>query len=248
MSLAANLQNRLQVSDQWVDTIAPIVSWERFQQQFNWRQGEHVALIGPTGSGKTTLSLHLLELRQYVTAFATKPRDPVLMTLKKQNYKLMKEWKNIDPELIPKRLLWPDASKLYSAATQRKQFREAFDNIYPQGGWCVYVDELWYIIHHLKLELEIRTFLLQGRSMEISLIVCTQRPSRVPLEVYDQSTHLFFWSDADEVNLKRISGLAGVSSVNIQEMVRELPRFQALYINTRRRNMMRFTPPETQGT
>lgn len=225
------------------DAQVPIVSWEQFMKAFVWQQGEHMALIGPTGSGKTTLSLLLIAMREYVTVLVTKPQDPVLENLKKQSYKLMTEWKNYDPDLIPKRLLWPDSQKLYSASGQRKVFRDAFNNIYPQGGWCIYVDELWYIIHHLKLELEIRTFLLQGRSMDLSLVCCTQRPSRVPLEIYDQSTHLFFWRDNDEVNLRRISGLAGIAATDIQHLVANLPRHQCLYINTRENLMMRFTPP-----
>jgi energy-coupling factor transporter ATP-binding protein EcfA2 len=220
-----------------------VVTWEQFSAQFQWLQGEHAALIGPTGAGKTTLSLLLIQIRQYVTVFATKPQDPVLRALLKQNYKLMSEWKSYDPDLIPKRLLWPEATKLYAAKNQQRVFKDAFNNIYPQGGWCVYLDELWYVIHHLKLELELRTFLLQGRSMDISLLCCTQRPSRVPLEIYDQSTHLFFWRDNDEVNLRRISGLAGVSSSDIQAIVAQLPRYQCLYINTRENIMLRFTPP-----
>lgn len=229
------------------DTLAPVVSWEEFDEHFDWKQGEHVAAIGPTGSGKTTLMLHLLDMRRYVTALATKPEDATLMSLRKQGYKLMKEWKSYDPDIVPKRLLWPPAKQLYSAQKQRFVFQEAFDNIYPQGGWCIYVDELWYVIHHLKLDLEIRTFLMQARSMDISLVVCTQRPSRVPLEVYDQSTHLFFWQDSDEANLKRLGGISWANSWHVQRLVATLDKYQVLSINTRTGKMVRVTPPPPDG-
>jgi hypothetical protein len=226
------------------DTLAPVIDWEHFVTEFlDWQQGEHLAMIGPTGAGKTTLALYLLGIRHYVTVFATKPQDKTLDALQMAGYKLMKEWKGYDPDIVPKRLLWPSAKKLYAARAQRQVFQQAFNNIYGQGGWCVFVDELWFIIHHLKLELEIRTYLMQARSLNISLAVCTQRPSRVPLEIYDQSTHLFFWRDADEANLKRIGGISWANAWHVQRLVAGLRDHEFLYVNTRTAQMCRVIPP-----
>lgn len=230
------------------DVLAPVVDWDTFKANFNWEQGEHVGMIGPTGSGKTTLALHLLGLRTYITAFATKPRDDVMMRLKDDNkFRLMHTWKDYAPELVPKRLIWPDATSLYSAKKQQHEFRTAMHHIYRQGGWCIYIDELWFIIHQLKLELEIRTFLQQSRSVQISLVLLTQRPAFIPLEVYDQSTWLFFWLDNDERNLKRLSGISWKSAKTVQHLISNLDRYQVLSINTRSGEMMRVTPPPPEG-
>lgn len=226
------------------DVLAPVTDWEVFTKALDWQQGEHIGMIGPTGSGKTTLALHLLGMRDYITVFATKPRDDVLINLRDtQKYRLMKEWKDYDPVLVPKRLIWPDASSLYSAKHQQAQFRQAMHHIYRQGGWCIYIDELWFIIHQLKLELEIRTFLQQSRSIGVSLVALTQRPAFIPLEVYDQSTHLFFWLDNDERNLKRLSGISWKSAKTVQTLIMNLDRYQVLYVNTRTGEMARVTPP-----
>src|SRR5437660_38183 len=66
------------------------VPWREFFTWFRrtWRQGEHVSLIGPTGSGKTTLGIHLIALRPYVTAFAVKPQDDTMHKLLRAGYML----------------------------------------------------------------------------------------------------------------------------------------------------------------
>lgn len=222
------------------DEQAPRITWEQFLRVFKWRQGEHVAYIGPTGSGKTTLALGLLTLRKYIVVLATKPRDTTLDKFAKDTgFVTRKEWKKEPHQLHPRRIIWPDASRMDSVVKQRKEFKATLDAIYREGGWCVYIDELWYIIHHLKLQLEVKTYLQQARSLGISLVVGTQRPAFVPLEVYDQSTHLFFWRDNDESNLKRLSGISWRSANVVRSLVAELDLHEVLYINTRTGKMYR---------
>ncbi len=230
-------------------SLAPVLPWPVFLSHvFRWKQGEHVAAIGPTGSGKTTLAMHLLELRQYVVALGTKPQDATLEALiKAGGYTRFEEWENVEPSRYPKRIVWPDSRALYSAKAQQTEFRKALDAIYRQGYWCVYVDELWFIIHHLKLDLEVRTYLQQARSLGVSLFATTQRPAFVPLEVYDQSTHLFFWRDNDERNLSRLSGISWRSANDLKHLIANLDVHQVLYINTRTGDMWRTTAPPIKG-
>jgi hypothetical protein len=235
--------------DEEANRLAPVLTWEQFTEYvFRWRQGEHCALIGPTGSGKTTLALALLQFRKYVVALGTKPRDSTLSQLiARGGFKRMSKWERESPTMSPKRVLWPDASQMNSAVVQRNQFQNALDHIYREGGWCVYIDELWFIIHHLKLELAVKTYLQQARALQISLVVATQRPAHVPLEVYDQSTHLFFWLDNDERNLKRISGISWLSADLVRHLVSRLEHHQVLYINTRTGRMFRTKAPSPTG-
>lgn len=225
----------------------PTVSWDEFVGRwFKWKQSQHVGMIGPTGSGKTSLSQQLLPMRKFVVATGTKPRDDNLERLvQRDGYKRMEEWQpGLSPELFPKRLLWPDASELDSLQTQREAFQSAFAQIYREGGWCLYIDELWYFAQMLNMNTTMKMFLQQSRSNEISFLGLTQRPAWVPLELYDNSEHLFFWADSDETNLKRISGISSLSSRLIQQTVSSLERYQVLYINTKGdRIMVKTTPP-----
>lgn len=232
------------------------LSWEEFLGRFQWNQGEHVGMIGPTGSGKTTLALHLLPMRNYVTILATKPRDPTLDKFGKAlNFRRTEEWRprhwlgfkrQLDPRKYPRRMIWPNAKKLDSIGVQRDAFQDALGHMYVDGGWCVYCDELWVMMKHLGLEKEIKTYLQQSRSLNISLVVATQRPAFIPLEVYDQSTHLFFWRDNDERNLKRISGIGWRSARLIQQAVSELALHDVLYIHTRDGTMIQTRPPDVR--
>ncbi len=223
---------------------APRIPWDVFmRQQFDWQNGEHIACIGPTGQGKTNLVLNLLPQRQFVTVFATKPRDATLNNLTREGYMRMERWRALDPRDHPKRLLWPDAGRLDSVVKQREVFHEAFTRIFREGGWTLFVDEAWYFANTLKLAGDLKLFLLQARSLDISLICATQRPAHVPLEIYDQSTHLFFWRDNDENNLRRLGGISFRSAKVIRQIVSNLERYQVLYLDVRTGFMCRTHAP-----
>jgi energy-coupling factor transporter ATP-binding protein EcfA2 len=227
-----------------LSTTAPRVPWDVFTKQvFKWGHGEHVGLIGPTGQGKTTMLLSILPLHRYVVVFATKPRDKTMTRLIHSGYVKMERWQSLDPAQFPRRVLWPDATKLDSAEHQHTVFHHAFGAIYREGSWTVALDETWYMSNTLQLSGDIKMFLLQARSLDISLVCATQRPASVPLEIYDQSSHLFFWRDNDENNLRRLSGISWRSADLVRRVIANLEQYQVLYINTRTGKMVRTKCP-----
>jgi len=223
----------------------PMVPWQDFVEAFQWSQGEHVALIGPTGSGKTNLAYWLLPKRRYIVVFGTKPKDPSLVAFGKHNgFQILRTWNpKTTAQREPRRILWPDASNLDSDRVQRSVFSMAMAHMYRQGGWCLYIDELWYLCQILGLTKAVKVYLLQARAMEISLVVATQRPAWVPVEVYDQSTHLFFWRDSDSRNLRRLAELSVINAETIMWVLARLPKYHVLYVNTRTGEMMITRPP-----
>ena len=231
------------------DDRPPVVPWEQFYRQIDWRQGEHVGLIGPTGCGKTTLGFYLLPLRKYVAAIATKPASASIDRFYQENhYKILKKWNGkLSTTEYPHRLLWPQQKTMGDVQGQYDAIRDALHAIFTQGGWCVYLDELKYVTKKLSLDREVDTLWLQGRELKISLMAGTQRPAWVPLEMYDQSTHLFFWQERDDRNLSRISGISSMDTVIIRKTIINLEPHQFLYLNTRNGQMLRCTAPNPNG-
>lgn len=228
---------------------SPRVPWDVFKREaFRWEPGEHIGLIGPTGNGKTTMMVNLIAEHPFVSVFATKPRDDTMNYLEGyKGYLKLDRWKSLDPVRHPRRVIWPEANKLNSAVHQQRVFGDAMDKIYREGEWTVAIDELWYFINTLRLDHEVKTYLLQARSLGISLIAGTQRPAYVPLEVYDQSSHLFLWRDSDQNNLDRLSRLSAPNTYLIRDLVMNLDRHQVLYVNTRTGELIRTHCPKIEG-
>lgn len=242
--------------DSWnssLSTDAPRIPWDQFYKKFSPNPGEHMAVFGATGQGKTVLLQSLLPKWPFIAAFATKPTDVSMERLiKYDGYVRLARWTRLNPIDHPRRVIWPDATKLDSVELQTDVFGRALDLIFREGGrpvdkpvgWAVAIDELWYITNMLGLGKQIKLFLFQARSLGHSLCVATQRPSMVPLEVYSQSTHLFFFQDSDKANLDRLAEINARAQASFMRMtIANLEEHQVLYVNTRTGQMMRTRAP-----
>lgn len=218
---------------------APVehVDWDTFvRERFAWRQGEHVSLVGPTGAGKTTLALAILPLRSYVTVLATKPVDPVLTRLRRRGYVKVPAWP--PPPTAQRVLLWPKFRGRPDLPTQRRAVSDALVEMFAVGGWTVYADELAYLCQMLKLDTDMRLLWQQGRALKLTIVGGTQRPAWVPLELYSQATHLFFWRANDKRDLDRIGGIGSMNPAVVREQVVNLPEYAVLHVNTRAGTMV----------
>ena len=213
--------------------------WDDFLAGFKWQQGEHVSMVGPTGTGKTTLGMELLPKRTFVVVIGTKPRDATLTGLKKKGFKIIRSFpEHIDAETKPKLILWPKFEKPSDIRKQARVVGKAMALMFAQGGWTVFVDEIRYVSETLKLKAMLELYWQQGRSIKLSLMGGTQRPAFVPLMMYDQATHLFFWRDNDKRNLEVIGGLGALDAAEIREAVANLAPHVTLYVNTRTGEMI----------
>lgn len=244
------------------DEMAPVLEWDDFmtyvlgssRPEHRWAQNQHVGLVGPTDSGKSTLLHGILPLRSYTTMFGTKINDKTLEAYVSSGYfsrlgdwppKKGRLWKReVSAQDMPRRLLWPDVSSLQAVYGLGPVFQRAVNDIYGRGGWCVVWDEFWMQCEILKMRETAKILLQQARSNDISMVMGMQRPVWIPPEVFDQTRHLFFWRDNDEPNLKRIGNVGWLNAGPIRSFVANLEPFQVLYVNNRTGNMYRTRAPE----
>lgn len=209
----------------------PEVPWDEFRDIFRnaWAQGEHVTMIGTTGSGKTTLMEQVIGIRQHIAIFGVKGRDDTMERfIHDHGYTRIKTW---NPELDDYLVLWPEIKGHGHINTQRDVFAHAMDAIYREGGWCVVFDEVSYLSDTLRMDNQLKFLLQQGRSAGISVVAMTQRPAFIPLAFYDQATHLFMWKDNDLRNRQRLGELAGNARYVVEREIAELRRREVLYLH-----------------
>lgn len=212
-----------------------ILPWHEAREAMDWRQGEHITIIGPTGQGKTTLALDLMAQRGYPVVIATKPKDKTLESfIKRENYDVIKEW----PPKRQRTVLWPDIKRVEDKPNQAYQVYNSLAQMYSAGSYAILIDELSYVIDELKCEQPIRTIWQQGRSINLSLVTCILRPSHVPLLAYDQATHVVMFRDSDERNLKRLGGLGHWRADEIVSTVSQLRPHEFIVLNTRNGTMI----------
>lgn len=213
----------------------PALAWPEFLGAFDWRQGEHVTLLGPTGTGKTTCAVQLLHRRAYVVAVGTKPKDSTFDYLRRH------EGFRVVPKLPPvvnkptRVIVWPKVRTLERTAkvAVADSIRHAMNAAYVAGGWCMFMDELSYLSNTLNLRPEMSDLWDQGRAMDVSIIGTSQRPRHIPLQAYSAATHLFLWHNPDGRDRDRLGELSGVDTDYVKRIVAALPKHHVLYVSTR---------------
>jgi hypothetical protein len=225
--------------------VPPFMGWGRFRPWFDehWNAGDHVALVGMTKSGKTTLARSIIKLRDFCVVLGTKSRDPSLYApLEAEGFVRVEKW---DPwqwrETKQRYVIFAPPLELSDEPSPREvgeaverqaeAFRTALIQIFKAGGWCVFADEVKYITDDLGLAREVNLLYLQGRSLGVTLVAATQRPRAVPLNVFEMAEWFFLWRITDREDRRRASEMVGVLAPTVFETAARLPRNEFVCVN-----------------
>lgn len=187
-----------------------------------WQPGEHVTVIGDTGTGKTYLTARLVTQRKYVVVFKTKADR----TKFPPDFAHTKKATKLDDGRYQHLVLEPD---------YRYQAREGwqmFEKVWLQGGWTVVIDELWYA-EKLGLRDQIERLLTQARSKDISVVIGMQRPVVQSRFAISQSTHLMTFS----LEGRDIKTVAEATTPRIEPVITALRGHDFAYYNRRTKDV-----------
>lgn len=166
----------------------------------HWHNGQHIGIVGSTGSGKTNIIQDLIGIRKHAVVFATKSKDK---TLEKFGLPKIKSWPGqFDQTHV---MLWIKPKQLGDFREQQAGFYLAMNDIYQVGGWCVVYDDLFYVANTLGLKRAVQMFYTQVRSQNVSIISNMQRPRWVLVEAITEATYLILFRLHDTVDLERVA-------------------------------------------
>lgn len=195
-----------------------------------WRQGEHVAVIGDTGSGKSFLMTRLAPMRDWCVFIRTKADDNRLPGFGRAR-------KTAQIRLYANNHWLLDLSRM-DPNRQAYEAARCLDMVWRERGWTVVVDELWYIERKLGLQDFVDRLTTQGRSERITVLTGVQRPAWVSKFAFAESTHIFvfrvFGSRTTGADVKTIRDNFGEE---MADTVLGLAQYQFAYLNRLTRDL-----------
>lgn len=230
------------------DYIEPpvVLPWDQFEEMFarSHKQGEHVAIVGPNGSGKTLLGLKLCKIIGARTAkngrpssvcvLQYKPRDDTLKEI--ADWPIIKKW---PPKYGEEHcVIWPKTPSASGAAQlHRAVFAPVLDRIYAEGGQTVYIPEAAYFERAqpagLGLGGTMEQFWGTARSLKLTVISDTQRPRHVTILMWTEPAWLFIYRLDHRQDIKQVAELSGYSD-EVWTIVPQLGEHEFLCIRRQR--------------
>jgi len=231
------------------ERLGPVARDQLSRLARTWAQGEHVAISGATGSGKTALGRHVDQIRVdrggFVVMLVCKlKRDKILET----DYQGWTRWDFTNSKDIRRKLrnpaphenrvlLWPNTDKgktiAEKASIQKEVFGEAFDTLADIGKWTLDIDEGLYICDPKFMNMSGQVAMLHalGRSSGLTVITKMQRPANVPLIVYGSASHAFVNRTREDSDRKRLAEMgAKQSSRELQARIQALQRHDFMWL------------------
>jgi hypothetical protein len=216
-----------------------------------WEPGQHIAMIGPTGEGKSTFAVGLLSLRHWVMALDPKGEDETLSASGYERVdslpsgqirlwwhvsKAGRQWNRLEQQIAeghPARIIVggparTDEQDARNQALMRKSFAYARE----AGGWTVYVDEFELVSSQrmFKLGPNVERMLISARRDGTSVITSFQAAAWVSKHATRQARFAVIWPTGDRQMIENVAKSMGRDWRELAAAVDELPPFHVLVV------------------
>lgn len=233
-----------------------------------WKPGQHWALIGPTGEGKSTFAVGILDRRKWVLSLDPKGEDETLeasgyvrvrrMPPPRDNWAWL-PWRSAEPgsdQWIWDRINDGDPVGLiagFEAMTDEEDLalhalmRDAVIWCRRTRGWTLYVDEFELLSSQRMFRLgpDIERMLITARRAGTSVVTSFQAAAWVSKHATRQAALCSLWPTRDRQMIKNVAEAMGRDWRMIAAVVDELPPFHTLTIPKQiRRPMLITTAPK----
>jgi hypothetical protein len=222
--------------------------WDQFLRYMAdvWKPGQHIAMIGPTGEGKTTFAAGLLKLRKYVLALDPKGEDETLtasgfervyhlpnrdldLSWQVRHWDSVRQWNRIHQRIAEdydaRIIIGGPARTMEQDAANQKLMLESFQYAREAGGWTVYVDEFELISSQRMFNLGrwVERMLISARREGTSVVTSYQAQAWVSKHASRQARFAVIWPTGDRDMIKNVAQSMGRDWKQLAAAVDELP-------------------------
>lgn len=182
---------------------------------------KHVLIVGRTGTGKSYLCEKYLTGYDYVIKLDTKNEteerreqglSPWDGLTENEDFTVVYNFDDLEQAETPKIIYVPTFEEQQDGETINKFFGWVFE----RKNTIIWIDELMSIGTATKVPYNLRRVMQQGRSKNIGVWACTQRPSGIPLDVSSNCTYFFIFALSNPDDRKRCVSITGVKEVEQQ--------------------------------
>jgi hypothetical protein len=216
-----------------------------------WKPGQHAALIGPTGEGKSTHGVGMMGLRKWVVALDPKGEDETLQAAGYERVLKMPPgrrqdrsiWKRVQDGQPVGLVVGFEPRTDDEDRAMHQLMREGVNWTRRTRGWTFYIDEFELLSSQRMFHLgpDIERMLITARRAGTSVVTSFQAPAWVSKHATRQASLCIMWPTRSRELIKTVAESMGRDWKTLSAAIDELPPFHSLTIPKQIRRPMVIT-------